>query len=81
MPIENFNTGIFEQFNFRFGISAFFILFLIFYSVFSLILFRQIQLMGKTLPTTLAPLIKAIAIIHLGIALSLLFAAIGAVSG
>lgn len=81
MPIENLNTGIFEQVNFGFGVLAFFILFLIFYSVFSLILFRQIQLMGKTLPTPLTPLLKAIAIIHIGIALSLLFAAIGAVSG
>lgn len=55
----------------------FLVLFLIFYTVFSLILFRQIQLMNKNMPTTLAPFLKFIAIVNLGLAVAVLFLVIG----
>ena len=57
---------------------AFLSLFLFFYVVFSLIIFRQIQVMAKTLPTSLSPYLKFIAIVQIGISLGLLFVVIGA---
>jgi len=78
MPIETIGN------NFTIGMSAnlvakaFFILFLIFYSIFTLILYRQIQLMGRTLPTPLVPFLKFLAVLHIGVALALLFVVIGA---
>lgn len=58
-------------------IKLFLLLFLIFYSIFSLIIFRQIQLMAKSLPISLSPALKFVAIIQIGISLALLFIAIG----
>ena len=58
-------------------VKAFFILFLIFYIVFALVIFRQTQLMAKTLPTTLSPILKFIAILQIGVALALLSIVIG----
>lgn len=60
-----------------FVIKAFFVLLLVFYNVFALLLFRQTQLMAKTLPTTLSPILMFIAIVHIGIALSLIFIVAG----
>lgn len=77
MPIENVTSGVFEFLNVAFALKAFLILFLIFYVIFSLILYRQIQVMSKTLPTSVVPFIKFIGIIHLGVALALLLIAIG----
>ena len=57
---------------------AFLSLFLFFYVVFGLIIFRQIQVMAKTLPTSLSPYLKFIAIVQIGISLGLLFVVIGA---
>ena len=56
---------------------AFLVLLLVFYTVFALVLFRQTQLMAKTLPTMLSPLLKFLAIIHIGVALALLFIILG----
>jgi hypothetical protein len=56
-----------------FGVKAFLILFLVFYNVFALLLYRQIQIMAKKLPTPLSPILKFIAIVHIGISLSILF--------
>lgn len=61
-----------------FFIKAFIVLFLIFYSIFALILFRQIQLMAKTLPMALSPILKFLGILHIGVALALLFVVLGA---
>lgn len=52
---------------------AFLILFLVFYSVFALILFRQVQLMTKAIPTAVKPFLKFITIIHIGVSIALLF--------
>lgn len=43
-----------------------------FYAVFSLIIIRQVDLMGKTLITNISPLIKAIAIVHAGVVIGLI---------
>ncbi|MDP2632111.1 MAG: hypothetical protein Q8P25_00105 [Candidatus Curtissbacteria bacterium] len=52
---------------------AFLLLFLVFYSVFALILFRQVQLMTRAIPTAVSPFLKFIAIIHIGVSIALLF--------
>ena len=57
---------------------AFLILFILFYAIFSLMIFRQIQIMAKTLPTSLSPWLKFIGIVQIGISLGLLFVVIGA---
>jgi hypothetical protein len=60
-----------------FVVKIFFVLFLIFFSIFALILFRQIQIMAKSLPMSLAPFLKFVAIILIGISLALLFIVLG----
>lgn len=60
-----------------FIIKTFLILFLIFYSIFSLIVFRQIQLMAKSLPVSLSPVLKFVAIVQIGVSGALLFITIG----
>lgn len=60
-----------------FFIKAFFVLFLIFYIVFALIIFRQVQLMEKALPFVLSPLLTFIAILQIGLSLALLFIVLG----
>ncbi|MBI2326966.1 hypothetical protein HYU92_01495 [Candidatus Curtissbacteria bacterium] len=76
MPVEE-NLPIFSSLTVVFGVKAFFVLFLIFYAIFALILFRQIQLMGKTLPTIIVPFLKFLGIFHIGVALALLFVVLG----
>ena len=66
-----------NDFSLAFGIKAFLVLFLVFYSVFALILLRQIQIMSTTLPTELSPLLKFIGIMHFGFSLAVLFLVIG----
>ena len=58
-------------------VKAFFVLFLVFYIVFSLVIFRQTQLMSKTLPTIISPFLKFIAIINIGVAVAFLFIVLG----
>lgn len=53
------------------------LLFLIFYAIFSLIVIRQVDLMGKTLMTHLSPIVKAISIINEGLAVGLIVLAWG----
>lgn len=77
MPVEDVANSLFGRINFSLGVKAFLILFLVFYSVFALMLFRQIQLMIKTLPTQLAPFLKFLAIVHVGISLAILLMVIG----
>lgn len=50
---------------------------LLFYAIFSLIIVRQVDLMGKTLITGISPLLKAFAILHAGFALALIILAWG----
>lgn len=79
MPIESvpsflngFNIGV------GFGAKIFAVLFVIFYIVFALILFRQIQLMDRALPSPIAPFLKFISILQIGVGLAFLFVVIGA---
>lgn len=57
---------------------VFLVLFLVFYTVFSLVVFRQVQLMEKTLPLPLSPILTFIAILQIGVSLALLFVVLGA---
>lgn len=76
MPIED-NFGNFFQVETGIFVKSFVVLILVFYSVFALILYRQIQLMNKKLPTALSPFLKFVAIVHIGVSLALLFLVIG----
>lgn len=49
---------------------------LIIYTIFALIIIRQVDLMSKTLMTGIAPLIKVISYIHAVFALGLIFLAL-----
>ncbi|OGD86540.1 hypothetical protein A2870_01930 [Candidatus Curtissbacteria bacterium RIFCSPHIGHO2_01_FULL_41_11] len=73
MPFESFLAFDFLNISAIFVFKAFLLLFLIFYSVFALILFRQVQLMAKAIPTFISPFLKFVAIIHVGVAVALLF--------
>lgn len=77
MPIENFSAVVFNNLTLVFSTKAFLVLFLVFYAVFALILWRQIQLMSKTLPTMLSPFLKFAGILHVGVAFSLLLMVLG----
>lgn len=50
---------------------------LAFYVIFSLIIVRQVDLMSKTLITQVSPIVKALAIIHAGFVIGLVFLAWG----
>lgn len=48
---------------------------LIFYAIFALMIVRQVTLMNQTLTTKLAPVIKAVAIVHAGFAIGFIILA------
>lgn len=50
---------------------------LVFYAIFALMIVRQVDLMAKTLITSVSPVIKAISIIHAGFAIGLIVLAWG----
>ena len=77
MPVEDAATNLFGRISPSLGIKAFFVLFLVFYLVFALMLFRQIQLGGKALPTSIVPFVRFMAIIHIGFSLALLLVVLG----
>lgn len=77
MPVDNLSVSVLGNLNAQFGLKAFLLLFLVFYSVFTLILFRQIQVMGRTVILPAVPFLKFLAIIHVGITLAILFITIG----
>ena len=49
---------------------------LVFYAIFALIIIRQVDLMGKTLITGIAPVIKVLAFFHAIFAIGLIFLAL-----
>ena len=53
------------------------LLILILYAIFSLVIVRQVNLMGKTLITNISPIIHAFAILHAGFAIGSIFLAWG----
>ena len=65
MPVGNDIFSFLDTLNVAFGVKAFIVLFLVFYTVFALILFRQVQLMSRTLPTALSPFLLFLAILHM----------------
>lgn len=46
---------------------------LIFYSIFALLVVRQVDLMSRTLITKVSPIVKAFALFHAGFAVGLIF--------
>lgn len=77
MPVDEQTTTFLTNIDIDLIVKGFLVLFLIFYVVFSLILFRQIQLMAKKLPTTAVPILKFAGILLVGVSLALLFIVIG----
>lgn len=77
MPFIDVGNNLFTNLNLNFFLKAFFILFLFFYTIYSVMLFRQVQLMTTKLPTQLTPLLKFFGLINLGVSLALLFLVIG----
>jgi len=77
MPIDDTSRQLFMNVNLDFWIKVFFILFIVFYIVFAFVLNRQIQLMGRALPTQVVPVMKFVALVNIGAALAILFIVIG----
>ena len=78
MPFEE-ASDIFGNFSVSlgFGLKVFVVLFVVFYVVFALILYRQIQLMDRALPSPIAPFLKFVGILQIGVAMAFLFIVIG----
>lgn len=53
------------------------LLIFIFYAIFALIMVRQVDLMSQTLITPVSPVVKALSIIHAGVAVGLIVLALG----
>lgn len=77
MPIESTSFEVVNSLSAAFGIKAFLVLFLVFYIVFALILYRQVQIMALKLLTPLSPILRFIAILHIGASIAVLFLVIG----
>lgn len=77
MPIESSAMTIFENIDASLGVKAFLVLFLVFYSVFAIILYRQIQIMNKKLPTPLTPILRFMGIVHIGVSLAVMLLVVG----
>lgn len=48
-----------------------------FYAIFSLIIVRQVDLMSKTLITSVTPFVRAFVVLHAGFAIGFIFLAFG----
>lgn len=77
MPASEVVPSILDKLNVALAVKAFFILFLIFYTIFALILYREIQVMGKSLPSPAVPFLKFVGILHIGLALALFLVTLG----
>lgn len=77
MPIEGGAFDSIASFDITVFFKTFFILFLIFYVVFAFVLYRQLTVMGRALPTQVVPFFKFVSILHIGFALALTFLVIG----
>ncbi len=73
MPIVETTNVIFDSLNGLFIFKMFMVLFVVFYTIFALLLFRQVQIMTIKLPTKLSPILKFVAIVHIGFSLAILF--------
>lgn len=54
-------------------LKLFAVLFSVFYVVFAVVLYRQIQLMDRALPNPIAPFLKFLGILQIGVALAFMF--------
>lgn len=77
MPIEEAGLALFSNISIAFFFKVFFILFLFFNVVFSLVLYRQVHVMGRTLMTNLVPFFRFVSIIYIGLSLALLIIVLG----
>lgn len=77
MPVNGGGLDVFEFISPHLGVKAFLLLFLVFYAFFAIILYRQVQIMNKKLPTALSPLLRFLGIVHIGVTLAILFLVIG----
>ncbi len=69
-------TDFFNNSYVLFFIKAATLILLVFYAIFALIIIRQVDLMGKTLKTNVAPVVKILAIVHAVFAILLIFLAL-----
>ena len=60
----------------KFGI----LIILVIYSIFALLIVKQVDNMSKTLRTPISPLVRAISIIHAGVAVGLIVLMFGALN-
>lgn len=77
MPIDEAGLALFNNISIVFFFKVFFILFLFFNVIFSLVLYRQVYVMGRTLMTNLVPFFRFISIIYIGLSLALLIIVLG----
>lgn len=53
---------------------------LVLYAIFAILIVKQVSIMSSTLITPVSPLVKAIAIVHAGVAVGLIILAVGFLS-
>lgn len=70
-------TDLFSIETLLFFIKVVTLIILVFYTIFSLIIVRQVDLMSKTLITPVSSILKAFSILHAGLAVGLIFLAWG----
>lgn len=70
-------SGLLNGIGLVFGIKAFLVLFLVFNLFIALIIFRQVQLMDRKLPTPLAPLLRFASTVYIGLSAAMLLLVIG----
>lgn len=76
MPVENLVQPILIQVTENLA-KVLFIIFAIGYFLFSLVVIRQVNLMAETVITEAAPILKALSILHAGLALGVIILFIG----
>lgn len=80
MPIgfdQSIISALLTSSYFLFAVKAAILLILVIYAIFALLVVRQVDLMGKTLITTVAPIVKFLAIINAGLSIGLILLAAG----
>ena len=76
MPLES-GVGLFGNISPDFGVKIFLILFLVFYTVFAFILYMQVKIMCRKLPTPLSPHLRFVSVLNIGISVAVIFLVMG----
>lgn len=76
MPVES-GFGLFGNFSTEYGVKMFLILFLAFYTVFAFILYMQVNIMCRKLPTPLSPHLRFVSVLNIGISVAVIFLVLG----